>query len=536
MRLEVSSERQRETVEGLEPNTDVHSERTAVENFSSHDNGTASTSAKPSGGVFGVLRALSDDRHGRQLRAILLFTLSRDFKPSEAFVVEMYVTHGFTRETITSEIFPAWTYARVPSLLAVMLLSNYLGCKKTVLLGVLSAVFTVLITLFVTHETSYATVWLLVSQVSVAFSFASHQAFVGMTFATLPLAKHPAAAHGIKAVTLVATSVSSLLGQAVVSEHRVAFAFVLTLATQGWSAYLAGQLAEGEAADASNENSDALITDGDDASENDSLGGSTTVTAIATAPRTAAVYLWCLWSVAFAPPHAFVSGNWQLLFRSHTGKQSHSDFGNGYFLATQQLVALAVTFLVGALAYRGAKQTNKHKNTLPSFVILVGSVFTGAVCVFIAGSRVGETIVRCALVVVVAVFESVSSVCAATVASQAKQVTYVSRSSPSSQGSSDEDETRRDPNAHQHSQNIATRLTFLFALLSVAGYVVELITESVTDTLYLSIRPRFIARSMVLFVATVGLAAALGGERRRQRNLLDDADVLLAAPLLPDGT
>tara|TARA_B110000459_G_scaffold148673_1_gene162007 strand:- start:710 stop:835 length:126 start_codon:yes stop_codon:yes gene_type:complete len=41
---------------------------------------------------------------------------------------------------------------------------------------------------------------------------------------------------------------------------------------------------------------------------------------------------------------------------------------------------------------------------------------------------------------------------------------------------------------------------------------------------------------MVLFVATVGLAAALGGERRRQRNLLDDADVLLAAPLLPDGT
>ena len=169
--------------------------------------------SSPSGGLRGILRALRDPSCGPRLRRLLLFTSLREFKPSEPFLVELYETRGLTSGALTRDVFPSWTHARLPALILVCAFAARLGCRRTVILGTVSGMVTVGMTvsfaLFVKahvskegqaedeaasdedqHEEALyvfgvpALAWVRLSQAFAAFAFASHQAFLGIAFST----------------------------------------------------------------------------------------------------------------------------------------------------------------------------------------------------------------------------------------------------------------------------------------------------------------------------------------------------------------
>ena len=169
--------------------------------------------SSPSGGLRGILRALRDPSCGPRLRRLLLFTSLREFKPSEPFLVELYETRGLTSGALTRDVFPSWTHARLPALILVCAFAARLGCRRTVILGTVSGMVTVGMTvsfaLFVKahvskegqaedeaasdedqHEEALyvfgvpALAWVRLSQAFAAVAFASHQAFLGIAFST----------------------------------------------------------------------------------------------------------------------------------------------------------------------------------------------------------------------------------------------------------------------------------------------------------------------------------------------------------------
>ena len=169
--------------------------------------------SSPSGGLRGILRALRDPSCGPRLRRLLLFTSLREFKPSEPFLVELYETRGLTSGALTRDVFPSWTHARLPALILVCAFAARLGCRRAVILGTVSGMVTVGMTvsfaLFVKahvskegqaedepasdedqHEEALyvfgvpALAWVRLSQAFAAFAFASHQAFLGIAFST----------------------------------------------------------------------------------------------------------------------------------------------------------------------------------------------------------------------------------------------------------------------------------------------------------------------------------------------------------------
>jgi hypothetical protein len=141
------------------------------------------------GGWRASLAALSHPSCGRQLRLLVAFVILHNFKPSEPFLVEWLTTAttdggapAMSTKDVYSRLFPVFTYSRVPSLAAIALGSGAFGPKSSVVLGAACALATVLIT--VSCRGSFGA--LAASQATVALSFASHQALLGLTFATTP--------------------------------------------------------------------------------------------------------------------------------------------------------------------------------------------------------------------------------------------------------------------------------------------------------------------------------------------------------------
>ena len=197
-----------------EPTVDAHTGSASGDD--AHDDAPSTSGrppSSPSGGLRGILRALRDPSCGPRLRRLLLFTSLREFKPSEPFLVELYETRGLTSGALTHDVFPSWTHARLPALILVCAFAARLGCRRTVILGTVSGMVTVGMTvsfaLFVkahvskegqaedeaasdedpNEEALYvfgvpALAWVRLSQAFAAFAFASHQAFLGIAFST----------------------------------------------------------------------------------------------------------------------------------------------------------------------------------------------------------------------------------------------------------------------------------------------------------------------------------------------------------------
>jgi hypothetical protein len=248
----------------------------------------------PGGGLRGILRASRDPSSGPRLRRLLLFTSLREFKPSEPFLVELYESRGLGAGTLTNDVFPAWTHARLPALVLVCAVAARFGCRRAVILGTACGMVTVGMTatfaLFARAMNADAPTvlgvpalkWARASQVFAAVAFASHQAFLGIAFSdpsrfhasfdeasadeaarrgfrggtreqrerrlVYDVSVHgeavtrtfPAVAHGVKAATLLATCVSALLGQALARFGApLASLPALTFATQTGSLLVA---------------------------------------------------------------------------------------------------------------------------------------------------------------------------------------------------------------------------------------------------------------------------------------------------------
>ena len=239
-----------------------------------HDDAPSTSGRPPSfpgGGLRGILRASRDPSSGPRLRRLLLFTSLREFKPSEPFLVELYESRGLGAGTLTNDVFPAWTHARLPALVFVCAVAARFGCRRAVILGTACGMVTVGMTaafaLFARAMNADAPTvlgvpalaWARASQVFAAVAFASHQAFLGIAFshpsadASFDEASasrgtrgeavtrtFPAVAHGVKAATLLATCVSALLGQALARFGApLASLLALTFATQTGSLLVA---------------------------------------------------------------------------------------------------------------------------------------------------------------------------------------------------------------------------------------------------------------------------------------------------------
>ena len=111
-----------------------------------HDDAPSTSGRPPSspgGGLRGILRALRDPSSGPRLRRLLLFTSLREFKPSEPFLVELYEARGLSPGTLTRDVFPTWTHARLPALFFVCAFAARFGCRRAVILGTACGMVTV---------------------------------------------------------------------------------------------------------------------------------------------------------------------------------------------------------------------------------------------------------------------------------------------------------------------------------------------------------------------------------------------------------
>ena len=368
-------------------------------------------SSFPGGGLRGILRASRDPSSGPRLRRLLLFTSLREFKPSEPFLVELYESRGFGTETLTNDVFPAWTHARLPALLLVCAVAARFGCRRAVILGTACGMVTVGMTatfaLFAMNAMNAdaptvlgvpALKWARASQVFAAVAFASHQAFLGIAFSDHGEAvtrTFPAVAHGVKAATLLATCVSALLGQALARFGApLASLLALTFATQTGSLLVArafekdiffekeealprtlattvaadegnrvlGSASGGETA-AAERNGTSVVGSSRFAKRTPrSFGARAFFRASYLASRAIvadpSVAAWCLWSVASAPTHAFVAANWQTLVAETPGpdgtrgdETGAKTFPFGAWLAAQRAAACLATLAFGAVAY-----------------------------------------------------------------------------------------------------------------------------------------------------------------------------------------
>lgn len=392
----------------------------------------------PGGGLGSVAAALRDRRAGRQLALLFLFTALHNFKPSEPFLVEHYASRGVPPRRAFRDVFPVFTYARLPALALVALGARRAGCKTVVFVGAVCACVTVAITLL----PRLAPASLAASQVAVACSFASHQAFTALAFATLPRSRFPAFAHGAKAVAMASNCASALLGQIARTKSAVSVEalFYVSLATQ--AASLAPALAfRGETfreasettaseprafAAAPSRHRDEDETDPAPALPNEDDGRPPPVSRSSRflwrlSPRLSRpARWWCAWSVACAPSHAFVASNWQTLAAVARGARA----SNGYFLAAQYFAAGVASLLVGGAAYARAGGEASSRRAL------IGSAGGMAALVFAVaaleraneasgGAEYEPWMTYLSLASFACAFEATSCVCAAAIAAGA---------------------------------------------------------------------------------------------------------------------
>ena len=202
----------------MRPAAPPHEEHDAWGSGRSRDDDDDGERRGPMGGGWRAsVAALTHPSSGRQLRLLVAFVLLHNFKPSEPFLVEWLTTPtdgghvpGMSTRDVYARLFPVFTYSRVPSLIAIALASGAFGPKASVVLGAACALTTVVITASC-RRSFFA---LAASQATVALSFASHHALLGLVFSTVDPEVHPVAAHATKAATMASCALSALCGQA----------------------------------------------------------------------------------------------------------------------------------------------------------------------------------------------------------------------------------------------------------------------------------------------------------------------------------
>jgi len=506
------------------------------------------------GGWRASLAALSHPSCGRQLRLLVAFVILHNFKPSEPFLVEWLTTAttdggapAMSTKDVYSRLFPVFTYSRVPSLAAIALGSGAFGPKSSVVLGAACALATVLIT--VSCRGSFGA--LAASQATVALSFASHQALLGLTFATTPPVAHPAASHATKAATLASCALSALCGQVLRSYLNAPLVVLFVMSAMAQTAALVAAVALRVSTPLSSRPHRPTERPPSYVPYPLARG---TWRLLTSGPGVAA---WSAWSVGCAPAHSFAATNWQALVRVGRSSKSTGTNANGWFAAAQYACACATAVYVGDLAYRddneddwdwaldgadmGARRARRRGASLGALTstpfVAAGLLATCAALADVKGSGVKDDLpAMIALLAFNCVFEATSCVCAANIGRHARAAAEDGAGAAGGVDNEDEDaasepsegwgeeETRLGvTSGHQRLDAFGGRVTALFVMISAAGYLLEAALTALCGwggRGGLGVRDRFLVHAAWLAVAGCGLVVF----RFRSRDRAEEGD------------
>ena len=504
------------------------------------------------------------------LPTLLLFLLLHDFRPSEPFLVEHYVRAlGVDATYVAERVFPLFTYARMPCLAIVALWSSAgrrrrgggRRCLAVVIAGACASVLATTLTLSISSISSIGggarasatasepsarvVAVLATSQTLVAFAFASHQALIGWLFQS-SVARGggalAAATHGVKAAALLASGASALFGQAMRASGAPLEALFATTACVSVVAVAVAA---------------RLRADDDDATRSSSSPEGRRVVVVVRArprrdggfartaramPRDA--WLWCAWSVACAPSHAYVASNWQAL-ASTAGGQTAGGF-NGYFSSAQYALAAIATMALGRGAYRrrragaGVAVAANARGWIAPAATATLAASTAALAAWGAGwwfsssGGINAAVGYAALLIFACAFEATSGVCAAAMGKGARVgAAAASRDDDrrAERGSASGGQVSDDDDDDDDAALVGGHVTALFSLVSAVGYLLASAAHAAFDARGgVSLATRFASHAAWLACASAALAAAASGgffgagSRRGSRDDDDDDD------------
>lgn len=406
----------------------------------------------------------------RAVVALAAFTFWTQFKPSEPFLVGFFIdVKGLSNGQVFNDVFPLFTYAKLPCLLLIGFLSE-LPCGNVglLVLAALSGSTTSSLTLLGGLLAVQA------SQFTEALCFAGRTAVNSLAFVIAAPGEEQQTIHILKGVLLASNAGSALLGE-ILRDGGVSLSllFAMAVAAQALAVVCAGTLCA-MGVETSKRPLHAL----------NSNCRASVVASISASWRTLRAYLslrrirwWTAWTLCTAPMHSLVLTYWQSLLRAKGVNHDH----NGYITACMYLFAAWLTVL--------ARKVKIFRSYCSALVI--GSLaLAGGLLVLMAAQTSQIPIYACLLayhcVHEVATAVSISQIGNAALREGADG-NHVERASQHDDGISQaftgeqvadpQDESLRP----QRNTSGTGKLTLLFAAEEIAGGIVEVAMQACLD-------------------------------------------------------
>ncbi len=199
------------------------------------------------------------------LVVVSCFTGLSYFKPSEPFLVAfLECVKSVADADVVQRIFPLWTYAYLGLLPVLCLFAELIGYRAVVLLGAVGRLATC--ALLLSPVTDGSVPLMQVTQALVAAGFASEPALYAAMYAALPPHAYARASGLVSFSRILATMLSSLLGQLMIAEGLALQALVVVSTVCSAAALLVGcalaPAAAGQRAAASKPADESVFSDG----------------------------------------------------------------------------------------------------------------------------------------------------------------------------------------------------------------------------------------------------------------------------------
>lgn len=129
-----------------------------------------------------------------QLLALICgFSALISFKPSEPFLVSyMHCIKLIPSHAVIHEVFPVWTYAYLALLPCMSVLSELIGYRFIVVMGVIGRLST--LSLLLIPASAGSLLLMQISQATIALGFAAHPSLTAIMFRSLPTSAYARAA------------------------------------------------------------------------------------------------------------------------------------------------------------------------------------------------------------------------------------------------------------------------------------------------------------------------------------------------------
>jgi len=145
-----------------------------------------------------------------------VFSFLVSFKPSEPFLVDFFISKDITHNEIIFDIFPIWTYSLLGCLLISLILGEWIGYKKVILMGVVSNIITLVI-LLITDDIW----WMKLEQFTVAFGFSTHIIYASLLYSSTVIGLYKKITLYTIIAVLLGNSLSAFLGNILINECNI---------------------------------------------------------------------------------------------------------------------------------------------------------------------------------------------------------------------------------------------------------------------------------------------------------------------------